>query len=330
MKKSTFFLIILAALALLSACETDAENGPEGIDDPVDIVVDDPPIQIGFSLAGEGDFYKQLTIDIEQLCERLNYTAGIMTAASAEQQQRDIRSMISKGAQIIVIDPVNGDMLESVLAECESDDVHVVSILREINGIYSTLISVDYKYIGEQAAKHASTLFAQQEEGGRCLILRSDYNSCASQLLSDGFIDVADDDPKLTLVSETLGGGEEEAYKITNDIIDGEGVNFIFAQNAEFARGALRAAYNRAKKIYIVVYGGEMDLIKSVASGGIEMALFGGTKELAEYSMGVANEFINSATYEPVPYMGLTVNIATSENAADFISESLLTAQVSE
>ena len=72
-----------------------------------------------------------------------------------------------------------------------------------------------------------------------------------------------------------------------------------------------------------------MDLIKSVESKDIEMAVFIGSEELAEYSMGVANEFINSATYEPISYIPLTINIATSESAAKYVSESL-SAQVVE
>lgn len=328
MKKNILIFIILAMLMLISACAKVAETEP-GLDDEGDDVVDDPRIQIGFSLAGEGDFYNQLKIDIEQLCERLNYKVSVLTAASAEQQQRDIKSMISLGAQVIIIDPVNGDMLESVLAECESDDVHVVGILREINANYSTLISAEYRAIGEAAADRAAMLFSEQEEPARCLILRSDFRSCASQLLSDGFTGVVSANDKLILVSETLvDNDEEEAYKEAKSKINSEGVNFIFSHDASLARGALRAVKESGKQVHIVVFGGEMDLIKSVASGEIEMAIFIGTKELAEYSIGVANEFINSVTYEPVPYIGLTINTVTSENAAGYISESLLSAQV--
>ncbi len=328
MKKSIFFLIILAIL-MLCACANEAEIGPE-IDEGDDEVIVDPRIQIGFSLAGDGPFYEQLKIDIEQTCERLNYKPNILTADSAEQQQQDIMSMLSDGVKVIVINPVNGDKLETVLAECESAEVPVVSILREINGIYSSLISVEYKAVGEAAAQRAAELLSQQEEGGRCLILRSDYGSCSAQLLSDGFTDVVSENDKLTLVSETLGGSdEEEAYKQAKSKIAGEGVNFIFAQNASLAKGAVRAVKESGKQVYIAVFGGEMDLIKSVAAKEIDMAMFYGSKELAEYSIGVANEFINSVTYEPAPYIGLTINTATADNAAGFISDSLLSAQTS-
>ncbi len=284
-------------------------------------------IRIGFSLSGTGAFYDQLQSDIKEICERLNYDANIVIADSGAKQQSDVMSMASSGAAVIIIDPVDVDIFESILADLEMSGIPVINIIDQINGKVSTLISPDYQEIGRKAAQQAAAIFANEE--GRCLELKSDYDSFVMQLISDGFGSIVNETEGVTLTADAFCGlDEQKAYEETKNHIQFSDVNFVFAHNAALARGALRAIEEISKPVHLVVYGGDMDLIGLVQSGKINTAIFFGTKELADIAVGVADEFIKSTTYQPSPYIKLTADMVTAENAAEYISDQLLFAQV--
>lgn len=316
--------VVLVIMILFGACGgNEAEPTPSlNEDDNTDY----SQTQIGFSLGGTGAFYDQLKTDIEQLCAKLGYKANIVTADNSAKQQRDIRSMLSAGVIAVVIDPVDVDALESALAECESEDVPVINIIDAINGKVDTLVSPDYIYVGKTAGERAAALFP--DGNGRCLELKSDYDSFIMQLMSDGFLSAVEASSKISLVSESYcGSDEEEAYSATKAAINEKDINFIFAQNAVLARGALRAVDESGKDIKLVVYGGDMDIIKAVQSGKVDAAMFFGTKLLADIALGVADEAHKSVTYEPNLYIEVKIDIVTQENVSAYVSDTLSYAQ---
>ena len=140
MKKSGIISIAVALALLLSACGAagpaqSAAATPAPTLSAVSEESDDVElnlIQIGFSLQGEGAFHDQLAADIEAGCTALGYTYSLLTADSAERQITDITSFLSQGVSAIVIEPVDVDALESVLADCETDGVPVINIIDSI------------------------------------------------------------------------------------------------------------------------------------------------------------------------------------------------------
>jgi len=329
MKKHFLIIIALIIFTVFTvACsaveqEVDAPSGLEESDD-----LDYSRVQIGISLAGTGAFYDQLSEDIRLACEKLDYEANIVVADNGAKQQSDVLSMVSAGAAVVVIDPVDVDVFESVLADCETAGVPVISIIDQINGSFSTLLSPDYQQIGETVGQRAAALFPQGE--GRCLELKSDYDSFIMQLMSDGFEASVSDNEGIEIVADVFCGyDEEKAFTETKNNILLNDVNFVFAHNAALAKGALRAIEESGKSVHLVVYGGEMDLLRSVQSGKLDTAIFFGTKDLTDIIIGIADEFIKSATYTPDPYVKLKIDAVTADNVAGYISD-LLYAQVKE
>lgn len=327
MKKHLFILMILTVLMLFGAC-----NPAEEVEPPSELGEEDDDIgysrvKIGLSLSGTGAFYDQFKEDILKACDPLDYEADIVIADSGAKQQRDIDAMVAAGASVIVIDPVDVDVLESVLADCEIAEVPVVNIIDSINGIVSTLITPDYSVIGEKAGQRAISAF--DDGGGLCLELKSDYDSFIMQLKSDGFEQSLSGNKNVTVAADAFcGDDEEKAYQAAKEQIAQNGINFIFAHNAALARGALRAIEESGKTVRLVMCGGEMDMLQSVQSGKMDAAIFFGPKELADIVVGVADGFIKSTAYEPGLYMELKVDVATAENVAEYLSADLQYAQV--
>lgn len=318
MRKTIVMVLILALLFAFGACEAQNIEPKETQLEESDDDMLDMRIKIGFSFPGDDAFYQQLQADIEQLCARLDYAPVIRTSATSAQQQTDIMTLLNENVAVMVIDPVDVDALETVLAECEIMEVPVVNVRDMINGIVSTLISPDYMSAGEMAAQRARALFSDTD--GKCMVLKYSYDSFIMQLLTDGFSRSVDGNNRLTLVSEVFSLDEQTAYDETKDKIRQLDVNFVFAQNPDLARGAMRAIDESGSDVKLVVFSGEMELVKLVQSGKIDAAIFFGSMELARYAVGVADEYIKSVTYEPAPYIELSLNVVTADNSVDFVS----------
>jgi ABC-type sugar transport system substrate-binding protein len=324
MRKLTLFILILAMLAAMGACGADPTSAeisasPSVTPNDVDDVEMPAQPQIGFSLAGEGAFYDQLTKDIEAACATLDYEANIVAADSGDKQKSDIRSMLSAGAAVIVIDPVDVDALETVLAECETSGVPVINIIDSINGLVSTLISPDYIEIGKNAGQRAVSLYGEQQ--GKCLELKTGYDSFIMQLMSDGFNSAISEDSDVSLTTEKYcGNDEEKAYQAAKNDLWLNDTTFIFAQSAALARGAMRAIEESGKEVSLVVYGGDMDIIEAVSAGKVNMAMFIDTAQIVQKAVADADSFIKNASYAPLPYQKLDVYTVTADNAADYVS----------
>ncbi len=331
MRKLTLFVLILAMLIGVGACganpaTADISAPPSATPSDIDEVEMPSQTQIGFSLAGEGAFYDQLAKDIEAACAALDYKANIVAADSGDKQISDISSMLSVGAAVIVIDPVEVDALETVLAECETDGVPVINIIDSINGLVSTLISPDYIEIGKSAGQRAVSLYKEQQ--GKCLELKTDYDSFIMQLMSDGFSSAIGEDADVTLTAEKYCGyDEEQAYQAVKNDLSNNDTNFIFAQSAELARGAMRAIEESGKEVSLVVFGGDMDIIEAVSGGKVDMALFLDTAQIVQKTVADADSFIKNESHAPAQYQKLDVFTVTADNAAEYISADSLYAK---
>ena len=327
MKKLIVVMLILLLIAALCACGEDtAEVSASTVTTPDTSAEDDQSedvskIKIGFSLANEGAFYDQLVLDIEDECTSMNYEPQIMTADSVEQQQEDISSLLSVGVAVIVIEPVDVDALESVLAECETQEVPVIDIIDSVNGLVKMLISPDYIAVGERVGQYAVDTFG--ETGGSCLMLKTQYDSFTMQLMSDGFNAAIDEDSDVSLASEQFcGNDEEQAYSLTNQALtENANINFIFAQSAVIARGALRAIQESGSDISLVAYGGDMDMIEAVVSGEMDAALFSGPSQLAERAVFYANQLIQNEDYASPQFEELDVEMVDAGNASEYYTE---------
>lgn len=319
MRKLALFVLTAAVLFSFSACGSQpvaVSVTPSQTPAAVDDVEQPAGPPIGISLAGEGGFYEQLTADFSAACTSMGYEVSIVSAGSSEQQQRDIESFLSGGASAIVIDPVDADALETVLAECETEGVPVINIMDSINGAVSTLISPDYSEIGKIAGERAMTLYG--EAGGACLELKTDVDSFIMQLMSDGFLNAIKDSEKVTLAAEDFcGNDEEKAYESVKKALGAGSVSFIFAQSAELARGAIRAIEESGKTVSLVVFGGDQTIMEAVSSGTVDTALFLNTAQIAQLAIADADGFIKNPAHVPAQYQKLDVYTAAADNASE-------------
>ena len=281
-----------------------------------------PTADIGFCLAGSDAFYEQLKLDIQSECAALGYTGEIMTAETADQQLEDIAALLAMDVSVIVIDPVDVDALETSLAECETQGVHVIDIIDSINGTTSMLIAPDYIGAGETAAEHANELLS----AGKCLEIKSSYDSFVMQLLSDGFAGALDSD--ITIEQVYCGEDQQAACDAVKEALAAGDMGLIFAQNAVHAKGAIQAITETGSDVPLVVFDGSMETVASVAAGDIDAAVFFGPADLAHQAVVHAQQMIQNEAYAPPQYVELTVEAIDADNVSQYQTDSASYAQV--
>ncbi len=319
MRKLALLFFTAAILFALAACGTQpaaASVTPTATTAQADDTEQPAGPPIGISLAGEGGFYEQLTADLSAACASLGHEVSIVSADSSDKQVSDIESFLNAGASVIVIDPVDVDALEAVLAECETEGVPVINIIDPVNGAVSTLISPDYIEIGNSAGERAVALYG--ESGGTCLELKTGYDSFVMQLMSDGFLSAISQDENVTLAAEEYcGNDEDKAYESVKAELAAGSVNFVFAQSAELAHGAIRALAESGKTASLAVYGGDQTIMEAVSSGKVDTALFLSTAQIAQLAIADADGFIKNVAYVPAQYRQLNVYTATADTVAE-------------
>lgn len=314
--------IALVLLVLAAGCNTQVQAEATPINTAsTSPSAETPTADIGFCLAGSDAFYEQLKRDIEGECAALGYTFEIRSAETADQQKEDIAALLAMDVSVIVIDPVDVDALETSLAECETQGVRVIDVIDSINGTTSMLIAPDYMKAGETAADYINDLLST----GKCLVLKTSYDSFVMQLLSDGFEGALDSD--ITVEQVFCGEDQQAAYDAVKAALAGD-TGVVFAQNGALAKGAVQALTEAASDMPLVVFDGSMDTVAAVASGDIDAAVFFGPADLAHQALAHAQQMIQNEAYAPPQYVELNVQTIDAQNAAQYQNDSAHYAQV--
>lgn len=123
MKKSLFVLIISILMITLAACGDDAAGGSSGESGTVGISM---PTQSSERWIADGNNM------VEQF-EALGYATNLQYAEDVIENQLDqIENMITRGVDVLVIAPIDGDALTEVLDLAASMDIPVISYDRLI------------------------------------------------------------------------------------------------------------------------------------------------------------------------------------------------------
>lgn len=208
---------------------------------------------------------------------------GITLLATNAQSQlpkqiADIQSLLSQGAQVLVVAPLNSTGLEPALAAARAKNVPVLTIDRTLDGArscqdYLTTIVSDFVDQGKRAAEAMA-----EATGGNArvaILLGSSGNNVTTDR-TKGFKDyAAANAPGLKVVAEQTGEFQREKGKtVTEQLIQANpGLTAIYAENDEMALGAVAALKAAGKKpgqdIKIVTVDGTREAVQGVVNGEI-------------------------------------------------------------
>ncbi|MFG1665327.1 ABC transporter substrate-binding protein [Streptomyces sp. Y7] len=203
----------------------------------------------------------------------------LLTANAQSQfskQISDVQDLLAKGADLLVIAPLNSDGWDPVLQAAAAKKVPIVTIDRKINATackdYVSFIASDFVEQGRRAADQM--IEATGGKGEVAILLGSAGNNVTTER-TKGFKErIAEKAPELKVVFEQTGEfAREKGQQVTEQLIQSKpGIKGIYAENDEMGLGAVAALKGAGKKagdVKIVTVDGTRNAVQGIVDGWI-------------------------------------------------------------
>ncbi|MFI6033305.1 ABC transporter substrate-binding protein [Streptomyces sp. NPDC051315] len=203
----------------------------------------------------------------------------LLTANAQSQfskQISDVQDLLAKGADLLVIAPLNSDGWDPVLQAAAAKKVPIITIDRKINAEpckdYVSFIASDFV---EQGRRAADQMIAATGGRGEVAILLGAAGNNVTTERTEGFKErIAEKAPDLKVVFEQTGDfAREKGQQVTEQLIQSKpGIKGIYAENDEMGLGAVAALKGAGKKpgdIEIITVDGTRNAVQGLVDGWI-------------------------------------------------------------
>jgi ribose transport system substrate-binding protein len=196
---------------------------------------------VGFSQSEKEDnpFRIAETQSIKDEAEKLGVKKLITTNAQStlSKQISDIQDMISQGAQVLIVAPLNSDGLEPALKAAREKNIPVITIDRKVNATpcedYVTFLGSNFV---EQGKRAADQLIAGTDGKAKVAILLGSSGNAVTTDRTKGFKDqVAAEAPDVEIVAEQTGDfARDKGQSVTEQLLQANpDITAIYAENDE-------------------------------------------------------------------------------------------------
>lgn len=287
MKKLTLMLlVVLTSLSFVFASGTTEETKK------------DSSKLIGLSISTlNNPFFVTVVDGAKEEAEKQGYDLTIVDAGDdVVKQINDIDDLVSKGAKVIIINPVDSDAVAPAVKSAKASGVKVISVDRSVNGeSVSTSIASDNVMGAKLAADYLVSLVG---EGAQVAELQGVLGASATIDRGEGFHQVADS--KLTVVaSQTADFNRAKGLSVMENIYQANpGIKGVFAHNDEMALGAVQALAGIADDVVIIGFDATSDALDAVKNNKLAATVAQQPKLMGERAVQTAIKLING---ESVP-----------------------------
>jgi len=322
MRKASLLLVLLSLA--LSGClggvdkEPLSFGAPPASREPSNTKQD--PIGLGFTVLGSFEFTDMIKIKLEaeaasrENIELFSYEGNV----DAEQQIADVKDMIAKKVDVIILNPLNAAKSNEAVQLAISAGIPVVGI--------NTIPDTDKltTYVGSndiQAGEIQMQYIAETLGGeGNIVILRGLLAQSSQIQRARGILNVLDKYPNIhVLEEETANWSRAEAYEFMKKwhAEHGSNIDAVVSHNDGMALGALD--YMEEAGIHIPIIGVDAipDALQSVKDGKLTATVFqdatGQAKMAVNLAINIAQNGHVAKSYF-IPY-----RLVTQENVDYFI-----------
>ncbi|TCO47286.1 ABC transporter substrate-binding protein [Actinocrispum wychmicini] len=191
------------------------------------------------------------------------------------KQISDIQDMITKGAQVLVVAPLNSDGLEPALSAARAKNIPVLTIDRKVNSTackdYVAFLGSNFVDQGKRAAQQMAK--ALGNKGKVAILLGSSGNNVTTDRTS-GFVDeLKASAPDIQVVAQQTGEfARDKGQQVMEQIIQAQpDINGVYAENDEMGLGALVALSGAGRKpgtdVQVVSIDGTHNAVQKVTEG---------------------------------------------------------------
>lgn len=220
---------------------------------------------IGFSISTlNNPFFVTLSEGAKAEAEAAEKKLIVLDAGDdAAKQASDIEDLISKGIQVLIVNPVDSDAVAPAIKDAIAQGIQVISVDRAVNGVtVDCAIASDNAAGAKMATEYLVSLVGEQAKVAE---LEGVPGASATIERGKGFHSVADDTLNV-VASQTANFNRSEGMSVMENILQANAdVQGVFAHNDEMALGAVEAVGN--KEVVIVGFDATDDAVKAVKDG---------------------------------------------------------------
>jgi len=257
------------------------------------------PVKIGFVLATMNE--ERYVKDKDYFTKFAESQGAKVEFASADNkvdlQTSKVETLISKGIDVLVIQPVNGEAASSVVALAKRENIPVIAYDRLIkNADIDLYVTQDSFRVGVLQAEAAVKATAGK---GNYIVLMGEAGHSVADQITSGVMSVLNKHPQVKVVvkqnhpgwatSLAMATVENSLTRLKND------VQAILANNDGMALGASQALEEQKLTGKVFVAGADADLTatKAIIKGKQTMTVLKGIKPLAEAAVLSAIKIAN-------------------------------------
>ncbi|MCU1684703.1 MAG: rbsB [Amycolatopsis sp.] len=235
---------------------------------------------IGFSQSEKEDnpFRITETQSIKDQAAKLGIPAAHLLTTNAQsdlnKQISDIKSMLDKGAQLLIVAPLNSDGLQPAFDAAKAKKVPVVTIDRQV----SSPVCTDYlTFIGsnfvEQGKRAADEMIRVTGGTGKVAVLLGSSGNNVTTDRTAGFKDQLATAKGLSVIAEQTGAFDRsKGQSVMEQLIQSHpDITAVYAENDEMGIGAVNAlkaaGKNPGKDIKVVSVDGTHNAVQLIVDG---------------------------------------------------------------
>jgi ribose transport system substrate-binding protein len=216
------------------------------------------------------------TQSIKDEAAKLGIGNLLVTNAQSDlnRQISDIKSLLDRGAQLLVVAPLNSDGLQPALDAAKAKKVPVVTIDRKVTSQpctdYLTFIGSNFVEQGKRAAQ----AMAKATGGtGKVVILLGSSGNNVTTDRTQGFKDELAKTPGLSVVAEQTGEFDRsKGQSVMEQLIQSHpDVTAVYAENDEMGVGAVNALKTAGKTpgkdVKVISIDGTRNAVQLIADG---------------------------------------------------------------
>lgn len=276
MKKLTSTILIAAMALSISACGKSSENTSAGTTqsssskstgtEESSTSKDSKNFTIGFSNCSQDTpFFANMTPIIEDYAKEKGLEVISLNADNdTSKQNKDIQDLISRGIDVLLINPVNEDGATAGIEACNKKNIPVITVDKNVTKGNTAWVGRDNKVMGKLVGEKLIELLGGEDAAGTILEIQGTAGSTTMMNRRDGFHEALEKAPGLKIVqSSYCDYDRSKAIPATQDMLQAnKDVVAIFGHNDDMALGAAQVC--QEQKLENVLVCGVDGLMESV------------------------------------------------------------------
>lgn len=323
-KKWLVGLFGVLMVLILAAC------GDEKTDDSGN--KDDESLVIGFSQPTmESPFYISLVDGAKKAAKEAGVELIVVDAQNdIEKQNTDVQSLITKGIDVLLVNPVNPSAIAPALKGAETAGIPVITVDRATKEEVVSYIGRDNEEMGRIAGEKAIELLGGDSATGKVIELQGDAGGTVTKARHDGFHEVVEKVAGIQIIEGPYNDYlRAKAVSSMQDLLQAHpDVKLVYAHNDDMALGAVQVLTQMGKinEVQVVGVDGLMEAVKKIADGSFQATVINDPISLGALAIETAIKAGKGEEVEKI--MNAETGLIDESNVDSYVDDSKKFAEV--